>query len=122
MNQNDLQELSFLFAVRIINLYKHLVTQKKEYVWSKQLLRSGTSIGANIVEAKHGSSRADFLHKLTIAKKEAAETVYWLALLFQTDYLTQPEYLSISREAESILNMLKSSVLTTQKNSNGSKS
>ena len=86
---------SFLFAVRIVKLYKHLNTNKKEYVLSRQLLRSGTSIGANIAEAEQGQSRADFISKMNIALKEAVETNYWLRLLQATDYLSEAEFSSI---------------------------
>ena len=88
---NIIQEKSFAFAVRIVNLYKYLCEEKKEFVLSKQILRSGTSIGANIEESIGGQSDKDFFTKLTIAYKEARETVYWLKLLLVTDYLSQEQ-------------------------------
>lgn len=92
---NVIEEKSFAFAVRIVNLYKHLSKSKKEYVLSKQLLRSGTSIGANVAEAEQAQSTADFVSKMSIALKEAAETKYWIRLLTSTDYLTKQESFSI---------------------------
>ena len=86
------------FAVRIVKLYKYLCDEKKEYVLSKQLLRSGTSIGANIAESECAISEKDFLSKIYIALKESAETIYWLDLLFETDYLSEIEYKSIKDE------------------------
>ena len=80
------------FAVRIVNLYRYLSAEKKEYVLSKQILRSGTSIGANIAESEYAQSRKDFLSKLYIALKECAETLYWLDLLYETEYLSEKEY------------------------------
>src|SRR5215204_827335 len=94
--QNILKDKSYAFALRTINLYKHLAKSKREYILSKQLIRSGTSIGANIAEAIQAQSRADFTSKLSIALKEAVETEYWLNLLRDARYLTE-------REAESVL-------------------
>ena len=91
---NTVEEKSFLFAIRIVNLSKYLV-DKNEYVLSKQVLRSGTSIGANIAEAQQAQSRPDFRSKLNIALKETSETVYWLRLLEATDYLSKSEFESI---------------------------
>ena len=84
---NVIQQKTFVFAIRIINAYKYLKSEKQEFVLSKQLLRSGTSVGANIEEAIGGQSTADFLHKLSISYKEARETIYWLKLLQATNYL-----------------------------------
>ena len=94
------------FAIRIYNLYKYLCTEKKEYILAKQLLRSGTSIGANLTEAKYSISRKEFLVKTTISLKEAAETEYWLDLLKETKIITQTEYDSIMRDCKNILYML----------------
>ena len=106
-------EKSFQFAVRIVKLCKHLRSSKKEYTLSKQLLRSGTSIGANIAEAQQAQSKADFIAKLSIALKEATETKYWIRLLHATDFLTEHEFQSIfsdCTELEKILvSILKSS-------------
>ena len=100
------------FAVRIVNLYKHLCDIKKEFVLSKQILRSGTSIGANLSEAEYAISDKDFLSKVYIALKETAETIFWLDLLFQTEYLTEAEYNSIYKEALGLLKMLKATTKT----------
>lgn len=86
MGENVVLEKSFNFAVRIVELSKHLVQEKREYVLSKQVLRSGTAIGALAREAQHAESKADFIHKLSIALKEANETDYWLLLLYKTNY------------------------------------
>ena len=99
-------EKAFSFAVRIVKLCQHMQKVKHEYVLSKQLLRSGTSIGANISEAQQGQSRADFVSKMSIALKETAETKYWLRLLQATDYLTEKEFLSISSDCVEIEKML----------------
>ena len=105
---NIIESKSFKFAVRIVNLYKHLTSIKKEYVLSKQLLRSGTSIGANVSEAQKAQSKADFYTKICIALKEANETLYWLRLLNETDYLTQKEYDDISADIDEIISILTS--------------
>ena len=94
------------FAVRVINLCKYLRHTKKEYVLSKQLLRSGTSIGANVAEAQRAQSRSDFLTKMSIALKEANETFYWLRLLYRTQYLTGREFESVSQDADELLRMI----------------
>ena len=88
MKNNIVKDKSFAFAIRIVSLYKFLTDEKKEFVLSKQMLRSGTSIGANVEEAIGGQSKADFLSKLSIAYKEARETLYWIKLLKETEYLT----------------------------------
>ncbi|MFA9190983.1 four helix bundle protein [Flavobacterium sp. FZUC8N2.13] len=106
MKENIIQQKSFLFAVRIVNLYKYLVSEKKEFVLSKQLLRSGTSIGANIEESIGGQSEKDFLSKLSISYKEARETIYWLKLLKETEYISKNEFESIFNEAEEICKIL----------------
>ena len=108
--KNNIQEKSFQFAIRIVNLYKLLRTERKEYTLSNQLLRSGTSIGANIAEAQQAQSRADFLSKLNIALKEAYETTYWLRLLEATDYLTNQEFHSIYTDCDELVKILVSSV------------
>lgn len=100
------------FAVRIVNLYKHLCDEKKEFVLSKQVLRSGTSVGANIAESECAISKKDFLSKIYIALKECSETIYWLDLLYETDYLSESEYNSIISDCEEIRKMLSSSTKT----------
>ena len=107
---HNIQDKSFKFAIRIVNLYKMLCTDRKEYVLSKQLLRSGTSIGANITEAHQAQSKADFRSKLNIALKETSETKYWLRLLAATDYLTEVEFDSIFSDCTEIEKILVVSV------------
>jgi len=112
MKENIIQEKSFQFAVRIINLYKHLTTNKKEFILSKQILRSGTSIGANIEESIGGRSDKEFLFKLEISYKETRETIYWLKLLKATDYISVNEFESIGIEAEEICKILAKIIIT----------
>jgi four helix bundle protein len=90
-----IRDRAFDFAIRVVNLYKHLQIDKREFVLSKQLLRCGTSIGANLHEAEHAQSKADFISKMSISLKEAAETQYWLRLLHKTDYLSDKEFQSM---------------------------
>ena len=110
-----IKDKSFAFAVRIVRLYKHLNENKKEYVLSKQLLRSGTAVGALVREAQNAESKADFIHKLGIAQKECDETTYWLELLKETDYLTDKEFESINSEATELLKMIRSAIITSKK-------
>jgi four helix bundle protein len=105
---NVIKTKSYLFAVRIVNLYKFLTEEKKEFVMSKQLLRSGTSIGANVREAEQAESKADFIHKLSIALKEANETEYWLDLLQETKFLNNSEYIGIQIDIKELLKLLTS--------------
>lgn len=114
--KNILRNKSFDFAVRIVNLCLFLNKEKKEFVLSKQLLRSGTAIGALIRESKNAESKADFVHKLGIAQKECDETLYWLELMAVTKLISSSEYDSISNDALGLLRMLKSSILTVKKN------
>ncbi len=102
------------FAVRGVNLYRFLVNERKEFVLSKQLLRAGTSIGANIREAEHAQSRADFINKLSIALKEANETEYWLELLMRTDYIDQKQYESINNDSIELNKLLITIIKTTR--------
>ena len=111
---NIIVDKSFDFAVRIVNLYKHMKNTKNEYVLSKQILRSGTGVGANINEAICGISKKDFLSKMYIAYKEILETIYWIKLLYKTDYLTEIEYNSILEEANEISKILSSITKTTR--------
>ena len=106
MKENIIQQKSFAFAIKIVDAFKYLQTEKKELVLSKQLLRSGTSIGANIEESIGGASDKDFLHKLTIAYKEARETIYWLKLLHATQYLPDEVFNSLHFDAEEICKIL----------------
>lgn len=116
VKQNIVKEKSFSFAVRIVNLNKHLVNKKREFVLSKQLLRSGTAIGALIRESEHAESKADFIHKLSISLKEANETDYWIDLLCQTGYLTEQEHKSIKADVLELLKLLISIIKTSKNN------
>jgi len=115
MKEGPLQTKSFAFAVRIVNLHKFLCAEKKEYVLSKQLLRSGTAIGALVREADQAESRADFAHKLAIALKEANETEYWILLLRETEYLTEKESESILEDNKELLRLLTSIIKSTRR-------
>ncbi len=110
------QEKSFSFAVRVVNLYKHLTAEHKEYVLSKQLLRSGTAVGALIKEAEQAESKADFIHKLAISLKEANESEYWLDLLHETGYLESKAYDSIKADNIELLKLLTSIIKTARAN------
>ena len=114
--KNTIQNKSYSFALRIVKLCNHLQKAKRESVMSKQLLRCGTSIGANVAESKHAQSRADFVSKLTIALKEAAETDYWLRLLYDADYLNDPEFQSIYADCKEVESILAAIVKTTKNN------
>ena len=116
MKDNIIQIKSKAFAIRIIRLYRYLIETKKEYVLSKQLLRIGTSIGANICEALCGVSKKDFLSKMHISFKECVETQYWLDLLAETDYLSKNEYDSISSDCEELRKLLSSITKSTNEN------
>ncbi len=100
------------FAIRIVKLYQYLCEEKKEFILSKQLLRSGTSIGANLAESECAISRNDFLSKIYIALKETSETLYWLELLKKTDYLTESQYKSLRSDAEELRRMLSATTKT----------
>ncbi len=104
--ENILLKKSFIFAVRIVNLYKYLSSNKKEFILSKQLLRCGTSIGANIHEAQDAQSKLDFISKLSISLKEAKECKYWIELLKETDYLTKQEANSILSDLIELIKLL----------------
>lgn len=116
-SQSILRSKSFDFAVRIIKMYKFLKKNHNEYDLSQQLLRSGTGIGALIREAEHAESRKDFLHKINISLKEANESIYWLELLYATDYINKRMYDSITKDALELLKMLISSVKTIRSRS-----
>lgn len=111
-----LKKKSFAFAVRIVKQYKSLREDKQEFVLSKQLLRSGTAIGALVREAQNAESKADFIHKLGIAQKETDETLYWLELLKETGFLDEQEFLNNSNDASGLLKMIRSSILTSKNN------
>ena len=109
-----IQNLSFDFAIKVITIYKYLTQDKKEYVLSKQLLRSGTAVGALVREAQNAESKADFVHKLGISQKECDESIYWLDLLLETDFIDTPKYLELKTDAETLLKMIKSAIITTK--------
>ena len=111
---NVLKDKSYKFALRIVKLYKHLTEDKKEFVLSKQILRSGTSIGANITEGNQAQSTADFIHKLSIALKEAFETEYWLCLLRDAEYLTEKQAESLIVDCNELQKMLTASIKTSK--------
>lgn len=113
--ENIFLKKSFRFSVEIVKTTQKLVSKNKEYVLSKQLLRSGTAIGALIREAQNAESKSDFIHKLSIAQKECDETIYWLDLLKETDYIDETEHEKLCSVAIELLKMLRSSILTTKK-------
>lgn len=114
MKENVVVEKSKAFAVRVIQLYKYMNENKKEFVMSKQILRSGTSIGANIAEAECAFSKKDFLAKMYIAFKECSETKYWLELLYKTEYLSKEQYDSIDSDCTELLKFLSSITKSTK--------
>ena len=119
-DDNIVQTKSYLFAIRIINLSRYLIENKKEYILSKQILKSGTSIGANIEEAIGGQSRKDFLSKMSISYKEARETKYWLKLLRDTGFVTEKEAESLLSDLEELLRIIgKIQTTTKTKMTNG---
>ena len=116
MKENIIVDRSFLFAIKIVNQYKILCDVKREFVLSKQMLRSGTSIGANVREAHNGESKNDFIHKMAIAQKEAAEVLYWIELLYKTEYLSNEEYNSLYNDATELIKIIKSIIISTKQN------
>lgn len=118
MQENIVKNKSFAFAVRVVKLYQYLCEQKREFVLSKQLLRSGTSVGAMIREAEHAESKNDFKHKMGIAQKEINETIYWLELMKATDYLTTEQFESLNADATEIIKLITSIIKTTKSNIN----
>ena len=113
--KNIIEDKSFQFAVRIVNLYKYLTGEKKEFVLSKQILSSGTSIGANVAEAQKAQSMADFNAKMNISLKEANETHYWLRLLRETEYISNEAFNSLEKDANEIISILVSICKQTNK-------
>ena len=105
-----IKEKTLNFAIRIVNFYKYLCDEKREFIMSKQILRSGTSIGANVSESKNAKTNPDYLTKMNIALKEADETQYWLELLFRTEYITKDEYQSLNNDLKEIIAILVSIV------------
>lgn len=116
MKENVIKDKSFDFALRIVKMYKFLCESKKEFVLSKQLLRSGTAIGALIREAEHAESKADFIHKIAIAQKEANEAEYWIELLFRSEYIDENAYQSILKDVQELHKIISSIIITSKKN------
>jgi len=112
--KGPLWEKSFAFALRVVKLVRHLQQEKREYVLSKQVLRSGTAIGALVREAEHAQSKADFINKMSIALKEANETDYWIDLLHQSDIITQESHESIHPDIQELIKLLVSIVKTSK--------
>jgi four helix bundle protein len=113
--ENPLKDKSYKFALRIVKLYKHLAEEKKEFILSKQVLRSGTSIGANITEGNQAQSKADFVHKLSIAHKESFETEYWLCLLRDGEIITEKQAESLLEDCKELQKILTISIKTAKK-------
>jgi four helix bundle protein len=113
---NILAEKTIAFAIRIVNCCKELQTVRNEFIMSKQLLRSGTSIGANAHEGFYAQSRADFISKLSVSLKEACETSYWITILYRTDYISEPIYNSLKADIDEIIRIIISTVKTSKKN------
>ena len=115
MNDSIISKLSMDFAIRIVRFYKFLTEEKKVFVISKQLLRSGTSIGANVSEGAYAQSRADFINKMNIALKEAAESEYWISLLYQSELIDQKKYDSLISDVKQIIGTLVKIINSTKK-------
>lgn len=116
MSNSIVKIKSFELAISGVNLYKYLVSEKKEYVMSKQFLRSITSVGANVREAVNGQSKLDFIHKLSIAQKECDETLYWLELLYKTKYIEDIDFNILYSKGTEVLKIIKSIIITTKRN------
>ena len=114
MKENILKYKSLTFTIRVVNLYKFLLDNKKEFALSKQILRSGTSVGAMIREAEFSESNFDFIHKLAIAQKEINETIYWLELLYATKYITKEQFESIYTDALELIKIITASIKTVK--------
>ncbi|KAF2081053.1 four helix bundle protein [Flavobacterium sharifuzzamanii] len=115
MSESIVKTKSFELAVRGVNFYKWLVSERKEFVMSKQFLRSVTSVGANVREAVNAQSKPDFIHKLSISQKECDESMYWLEILIATNYISNAEFESMHKQFEEVLKIIKSIILTTKK-------
>jgi len=113
--ENIIYDKSFQFAVDTVNLYKSLTSEHKEFVLSKQILKSGTSVGANIREADNAESKADFIHKMSIAQKEADETIYWLELLYTTEFINEPAYKELNEKAVELIRIIKAIIISSKK-------
>ncbi|MDF5691643.1 four helix bundle protein [Aquirufa aurantiipilula] len=115
-HENIIKSKSFFFAIQIWHLYQYLVNERKEFILSKQILRSGTAVGAIIREAEHEESKLDFKHKMSIAQKEINETIYWLELLNEIDYLEEVRYVKLMSESDEILRIITKIILTVKHN------
>ncbi|MBK7763207.1 MAG: four helix bundle protein [Bacteroidetes bacterium] len=118
MKENILKTKTFTFSIKIVDCYKLLIQEKKEYVLSKQLLRSGTSVGAMIRESEHAESKLDFIHKMAIAQKEINESIYWLELLHATKFLSTELFNSLNNDADEIIKLITTSIKTSKANIN----
>ena len=116
MKENVVKSKSFAFAIRIVKLYQFLTNEHREYVISKQVLRCGTVVGAMVREAEHSESTSDFVHKMAIAQKEINETIYWLELLHQTNYLNSEQFESINSDSVELIKLITSIIKTTKSN------
>ncbi|MGP8215718.1 MAG: four helix bundle protein [Bacteroidia bacterium] len=117
MKDNPVKDKSLAFALRIVKMYQFLSEEKKEFILSKQLLRSGTAIGALVREAEQAESKPDFIHKLAVAQKEANETDYWIILLFKSGYIDEKQFNSISSDISELNKLLASIIITSKQNS-----
>lgn len=115
MSESIIKKKSFDLAVRGVTFYKYLVSEKKEFVLSKQFLRSVTSVGANVREAVNAQSKADFIHKLSISQKECDESMYWLELLKETGYISENKFNSIHQQSNEVLKIIRSIIITSKK-------
>jgi four helix bundle protein len=118
MKENTVKDKSFAFALQVIKLAKYLESEKREFVLSRQLLRSGTAVGALVREAEHAESKADFIHKMSIALKEANETSYWLDLLCQGEYVEEQSFESVRSDSEELIKLLVAIVKTSKVSKN----
>ena len=116
MKENNVKNKSFAFAVRIVKLNQYQTKKKREYVMAKQILRSGTAVGAMVREAEHGQSKADFIHKFAIAQKEINETIYWLELLKATDYIDENYFNSLNMDAVELIKIITAIIKNTKRN------
>jgi four helix bundle protein len=116
MKENVIKTKSFQFAVNTVNMFKTLQDVKREFIISKQFIRSGTSIGANVREGTNAESKLDFIHKLGIAQKECDETIYWLELLHATSYLTLEDMTKMKADAEELMRIIRSIILSSKRN------
>ncbi len=118
IKENIAKDKSFAFVIRVVKVYQYISGNKKEYVLSKQLLRSGTSVGAMVRESEHAESKHDFIHKMAIAQKEMNEALYWLELLRETNYLTLEEFENINKDAVEIIKLITSIIKSAKANIN----